>query len=92
MFLKTLLLKFCENGRHAIEDILEVTPTLPFLTIFRLEIFSFLNLHKMVARRSAFLAFPSAQNKGESKGGLNTERFKMPIYTNGRGFKFTRIP
>ncbi len=30
----------------------------------------------MVVRRSAFLAFPSAQNRGESKGGLKNERLK----------------
>jgi hypothetical protein len=30
----------------------------------------------VVVRRSAFLAFPSAQNRGESKGGLKNERLK----------------
>jgi hypothetical protein len=34
------------------------------------------DLHKVVVRRSAFLAFPSAQNRGESKGGLKNERLK----------------
>jgi hypothetical protein len=57
-----LLLKFCENGRHAIEDIVEVTQTPPFWTIFRVEIVSFVDLHKVVARRRAFLAFQNVRN------------------------------
>jgi hypothetical protein len=43
-----------------IEHIVESTPTLPFLTNFRIDMVDFLDLHKVVARRSAFLALPSA--------------------------------
>jgi hypothetical protein len=42
----------------------------PFLSIFRVDIVSFVDLHKVVARRSAFLAFQNAQNRGEWKGEL----------------------
>jgi len=34
------------------------------------------DLHKVVVRRSAFLVFPSAQNRGEAKGELKNERLK----------------
>jgi hypothetical protein len=59
-----------------IESIVEVTPTPPFLTIFRVDMVSFVDLHKVVVRRSAFLALPSAQNKGESKEELKSEGLK----------------
>jgi len=36
----------------------------------------FVDPHKVVARRSAFLAFPNAQNGGESIGGVESERLK----------------
>jgi len=34
----------------------------------------FVDSHKVVARRNAFLAFPSAQNGGESRGGVESGR------------------
>ncbi len=43
-----------------IEDIVESTSTSPFLTTSRVDMVGFVDLHKVVARRSAFLAFPSA--------------------------------
>jgi len=36
----------------------------------------FVDSHKVVARRNAFLAFPSAQNGGESRGGVESGRLK----------------
>jgi hypothetical protein len=43
-----------------IEDIVESTSTSPFLTNSRVDMVGFVDLHKVVARRSAFSAFPSA--------------------------------
>jgi hypothetical protein len=37
---------------------------------------SFVDPHKVVARRSAFSAFPRAQNGGELEGGLEIGRLK----------------
>ncbi len=37
---------------------------------------SFVDPHKVVARRSAFLALPNAQNEGESIGGVESGRLK----------------
>jgi hypothetical protein len=59
-----------------IEDIVEVPPTLPFFTILRVDMVSFVDLHKVVVRRSAILALPNAQNRGQSKDGLKSERLK----------------
>jgi hypothetical protein len=36
----------------------------------------FVKLHKVIAKRSAFLAFPRAQNEDESKGETKSERLK----------------
>jgi len=41
-----------------IEDIVEVPPTLTFFTILRVDMVSFVDLHKVVVRRSAILALP----------------------------------
>jgi hypothetical protein len=40
-----------------IEDIVKNTPTPPFLTNFRIDMIDYVDLHKAVIRRSAFLAF-----------------------------------
>jgi hypothetical protein len=37
---------------------------------------SFVNHHKVVTKRSAFSALPSAQNGGESKGGVKSGSLK----------------
>ncbi len=60
-----------------IEDIGENTPTPPFFKInFEVDMVGFVDPHKVVARRSAFSAFPRAQNGGELEGGLESERLK----------------
>jgi hypothetical protein len=59
-----------------IENIVGNTLTLPFLTNFRVDMVRFVNPHNLVARRSAFSTFPSAQNEDESKGGVENERLK----------------
>jgi len=50
-----------------IEDIVESTPTLQFCTNFKVDMVGFVNFHKVIVRRNAFLALPSAQNGGELK-------------------------
>ncbi len=50
-----------------IENILESTLAPPFLTNSRVDMVGFVNLHKVVAKRNAFSAFPSARNRGEEK-------------------------
>jgi len=60
-----------------IEDIVESAPTLPFLINFRMDMPIFVNLHKVVAKSwSAFSAFPSGQNGGESEGVAKSVRLK----------------
>jgi hypothetical protein len=49
------------------EDIVERTPTIPFLNTSSVVIIGFVNLHKVVAQRNAFLVFGNAQNEGVSK-------------------------
>ncbi len=52
------LLKFCENEKHAIEDIVESTLAPPFWTNFsRVDVIDFVDPQKVVARMNAFLAF-----------------------------------
>jgi hypothetical protein len=63
-----------------IEDIVEGTPTPQFFTNFKVGMLGFVNLHKVVARRNAFSAFPSAQNEGELKSGAKSERLKRQFY------------
>jgi hypothetical protein len=36
----------------------------------------FVNLHKVVVKRSAFSTFPTARNEGELNGGAKSEKFK----------------
>ncbi len=74
-----MLFKFCESESHIwIEDIVENTLFLPFLTNSRVGMASFVDPHKVVAR-NAFIAFPSAQNEVESKGGTKSEKLKYPF-------------
>jgi hypothetical protein len=43
-----------------IEDIVESTSIPPFLINYRFDMVDFVNPHKVVARKNAFSAFPSA--------------------------------
>ncbi len=75
------LLTCCSNSMKMkdmlwIEDIVESTSTSPFLTNSRVDMVGFVDLHKVVARRSAFSAFPSAWNGVESEGGAKNEGLK----------------
>ncbi len=45
-----------------IEDIVKNTIAPPFLTNFRIDMIDFVDLHKVVVRRSEFSTFPSAQH------------------------------
>jgi len=38
---------------------------------------NFVNLHEVIAKRSAFSIFQRAQNEGESKGETKSERLKV---------------
>jgi hypothetical protein len=42
-----------------IEEIVESTPTFPFLSNSRINMVGFVHLHKVVAKRNAFSALPS---------------------------------
>jgi hypothetical protein len=52
-----------------IEDIVENTQAFPFLTNLKIGMASFVDLHKVVVRRSVFLTFPNARNGVELGGG-----------------------
>jgi hypothetical protein len=52
----------------------------------------FVIFHKVVVRRYAFLAFPSAQNGGESKSQVKSERLKHRFLQAERGLDFQKIP
>jgi hypothetical protein len=72
-----LLLKFCENGRNAMNwDIVEKTKAPPFFTNSRVDTVGFVDPHKMVVRRSAFSTLSNAQNGGEPEGGAKSGRLK----------------
>jgi hypothetical protein len=47
------------------------------LTNSRVGLVDFVNPHKVVARKSAFSAFPSARNEGELEGGVLKEEEKQ---------------
>jgi hypothetical protein len=52
-----------------IKDIIESTQAPSFLTNYKIDMANFVDPHKVVVRRSAFLALLNAQNGGESEGG-----------------------
>jgi hypothetical protein len=54
-----------------IEDIVESTSTPPLFINSRVDMASFVKLHKVI-KRNAFLAFPSVQNVVDSEGGLKS--------------------
>jgi hypothetical protein len=49
------------------EDIVESTPTIPFLSTSSVRMVGFVNPHKIVVRRSAFQVLGNAQNECVSK-------------------------
>jgi len=53
-----------------IKEIIESTQAPSFLTNYRIDMANFVDSHKVVIRRSAFLALLNAQNGGESEGGV----------------------
>jgi len=59
-----------------IEDIVERTLALSLLTNFRVGMASSMDLHKVVVRRGAFLAFRNAWNGVELKGEVESKGLK----------------
>jgi len=67
-FLLPLLFEMCESENMLwIEDIVESTPAPSFSINSRMDIASFVHLHKVITR-SIFSAFSNAQNEGELEG------------------------
>jgi len=62
-----------------IKVIVQSTPTPPFLNNSRVDIVGFVNLTRQLLEKSAFLAFPNAQNEVELKGGVENERLKCQV-------------
>jgi hypothetical protein len=50
-----------------IKDVIESTPTPPFLTNSRIDMVNFVDPHKVIIKRSAFSVFPNAQDENENK-------------------------
>jgi hypothetical protein len=68
MFSFTFVFKFSENGRHVIDwGIVESTPALPFVINYKVDMASFVDSRKVVARKNAFKAFPSARNGDKNR-------------------------
>jgi hypothetical protein len=59
-----------------IANIVESKPTPLFFTNSIIDMASFVNPHKVVAKRNAFSAFPNAQNGIELEGGAKSEGSK----------------
>ncbi len=59
-----------------IKNIVESTQAPSFSTNSRTDLASFVDPHKVVARRSAFSALPSAHNGGELEAGVESGRLK----------------
>ncbi len=60
----------------SIEDIVQNTQAPPFLTNLKVDMASFIDPHKVIIRKNAFLTLPNAWNGGESKGGAKSGRLK----------------
>ncbi len=82
-----------------IEDIVESTLALPFLTYSRVDMVGFMDLHNQaVVKKNAFSTLPSARNRGESKGGVESGRLKCRfhkwkgIWIYKRSLKLVPIP
>jgi hypothetical protein len=52
----------------------------------------FMDPHKVVVRRSAFLAFPNAWNEGELKGGVESEGLECQFSQVEGDFNLQKIP
>jgi len=63
-----------------IEDVVESTPTPPYLTNSRINMVNFMNPHKAITRKNTFLAFPSARNEGELEGEVKSGGLKLQCY------------
>jgi hypothetical protein len=75
-----------------IEDIVENTPTPPFVFInFGVDMAGFVDPHKVVVRRSAFSAIPRAQNGDELEDGLESGRLKCQ-FSQVEGVQVQEIP
>jgi hypothetical protein len=59
-----------------IEHNFENTSIPPFLTNTKVDMVDYVDLHKVVVKRIAFLAFLSARNEGESVGEVESEGLK----------------
>jgi len=82
--------KFYENGRNVmIKDIAESIKAPPYLANSKVDMASFVDLHKVVVKRIS--TFPIAQNGGELKWGRKW-RVEVPIFKSGREFRFTKDP
>jgi hypothetical protein len=75
-----------------IEYIVESTLAPPFLTNSRVNMIGLVNFLRVVDRRYAFLAFPSAQNGGESKSWVENEGLKHQFSQVEKGLDFQKIP
>jgi hypothetical protein len=53
---------------------------------------SFVHPHKVIFRRSAFSAFPNAQNGGELEGGAESGRLKRQFSQMKRDMNLQEIP
>ncbi len=73
-----------------IEDIVESTKTPPFLTNSRVDMASFVDPHKVVAKRIS--AFSNAQNGGESKGGVESGGLKCQFSQVEGNLDLQKIP
>ncbi len=73
-----MLFKLCENGRHVMDwwHCWKHTNEPPFLNNYRVDMVGFVDRHKVLTKRSAFLGLPSAQNGGEFEGGVESGRLK----------------
>ncbi len=58
-----LMFKFCVNGRHVMVEDTCATPSL--FTISKVGTTFLVDPYKVIVRRSAFSAFPNAQNEDE---------------------------
>jgi hypothetical protein len=62
------------------ENIIKSAHAFPFLTNPRIDMASFVDFHKVIVKRNAFLAFSSARNGGESKGVVENGRLKHQFH------------
>ncbi len=67
-----------------IKDIVESTPTSSFWTNYKVDMISFVEPYKVVAKRNVFSTIPSAQNESELEGGVENEKLKCR-FSQGEG-------